>query len=139
MSDNRQASANSGKLKSPDSLNDCIRVAGPGVWLVLAAVILILAGACVWGIFGHIDTTVAATATVTDNMASFYVSDAAAGQIPETVIAKVGGYEYAFARSGEPSLSGPVCVGSAETSLPDGEYPAEVVLEREKPISFIFN
>lgn len=37
------------KVTSPEELNDYIRVVSPGVWLVMAAVILLLAGAIVWG------------------------------------------------------------------------------------------
>ena len=46
------------KVKSPENLDDYIQVSNPGVWLLLISVIVLLAGACVWGIFGHIDSTV---------------------------------------------------------------------------------
>ncbi len=39
-------------INSPDKLNDYIRVSTPGVWLVLAAVTVLLIGILVWGIFG---------------------------------------------------------------------------------------
>ena len=44
-------------MDSPESLNDYLRVTSPGVWLVLAAVIALLVGGILWGIFGRIDTT----------------------------------------------------------------------------------
>ena len=44
------------RISSPEQLNDYIRVANPGIWMILAAVIILLAGVCVWGIFGHLDT-----------------------------------------------------------------------------------
>ena len=34
------------KITSPENLNDYIRVASPGVWMTLCAVILILIGVC---------------------------------------------------------------------------------------------
>ena len=43
------------RLRSPEQLNEYIRVARPGVWLVLAAIILLLAGVVVWGVFGSVD------------------------------------------------------------------------------------
>ena len=52
------------KINSPENLNDYIRVTNPGVWLILAAVIALLIGACVWGFFGHIDTTADASAVL---------------------------------------------------------------------------
>lgn len=41
-------------IESPESLNDYLRVTSPRVWLVLAAVIALLAGGILWGIFGNI-------------------------------------------------------------------------------------
>lgn len=43
------------KMKSPESLNDYIKVSNPGVWMLIAGILLLLIGACVWGIFGSID------------------------------------------------------------------------------------
>ena len=37
------------KVKSPENLDDYIQVSNPGVWLLLVSVIILLAGACVWG------------------------------------------------------------------------------------------
>lgn len=42
------------RVSSPEQLNDYIRVTSPGVWLVLAADIVLLMGACVWRIFGRL-------------------------------------------------------------------------------------
>ena len=44
-------------MDSPESLNDYLRVTSPGVWLIMAAVIAVLVGAILWGIFGRINTT----------------------------------------------------------------------------------
>ena len=47
------------RVSSPEQLNDYIRVTTPSVWLVLAAIILLLVGMLAWSVFG----TVQATAT----------------------------------------------------------------------------
>ena len=36
------------KISSPEQMNDYIRVSNPRVWMILAAVIVLLAGVCVW-------------------------------------------------------------------------------------------
>ena len=36
------------RVASPEQLNDYVRVANPGVWLALAAVLALLVGACIW-------------------------------------------------------------------------------------------
>ncbi len=43
-------------IESPESLNDYLRVTSPGVWLVLATVIVLLVGGILWSVLGRIDT-----------------------------------------------------------------------------------
>ena len=43
------------RVSSPEELNDYIRVTSPSVWLVLAALIILLAGMLVWSIFGTVE------------------------------------------------------------------------------------
>ena len=63
------------KVTSPDQLNDYIRVAKPSVWILLAAVIILLSGIVCWSIFGHITTSVRGACSVgSDSAAYLYVS-----------------------------------------------------------------
>ena len=39
------------RIQSPEQLNDYLRVTDPSVWVLLAAVIVLLAGVLVWGSF----------------------------------------------------------------------------------------
>ena len=57
------------RLENPEKLNDYLRVTSPGVWLVLVAVIVLLVGTVIWGIFGTIKAT-AQAAIVTEGGAS---------------------------------------------------------------------
>lgn len=43
------------RINSPEQLNDYIRVIRPGAWLVLGAVVLLLAGVLIWSLTGEID------------------------------------------------------------------------------------
>ena len=42
------------KVSSPEQLNDYIQVTTPSVWIMLVAVIILLVGMLIWGIFGEI-------------------------------------------------------------------------------------
>ncbi|MBO4374919.1 MAG: hypothetical protein J5829_07410 [Lachnospiraceae bacterium] len=42
------------RVSSPEKLDDYIRVTTPGVWITLAALVILLAGTIVWGIFGEL-------------------------------------------------------------------------------------
>ena len=53
-------------IETPESLNDYLRVTSPGVWLVLAAVIVLLVGGILWSVLGRIDTKRQAAVVTSD-------------------------------------------------------------------------
>lgn len=42
------------KISSPEKLDDYIRVTTPSVWITLAAIVVLLVGVIVWGVFGEL-------------------------------------------------------------------------------------
>ena len=42
------------RVSSPEALNDYIRVTTPSVWVVLAAVVVLLVGMLCWSVFGRV-------------------------------------------------------------------------------------
>ena len=46
------------RISSPEQLTDYLRVTNPGVWVILAAIIIMLIGFFVWMSVGVIETTV---------------------------------------------------------------------------------
>ena len=58
------------KVSSPEKLDDYIRVTTPSVWITLAAILVLLVGAIIWGIFGeltihNVDGTIEKIAPIT--------------------------------------------------------------------------
>ena len=43
------------RVSGPESLNDYIRVTSPWVWIVLLALVLLIAGMLAWSVFGRIE------------------------------------------------------------------------------------
>lgn len=121
------------KIESPESLNDYIRVSKPGVWLLVAAVILLLIGACVWGLLGHVDTVVPARVAVTDGIAVCELADA-----PTDALALKIGDETCEIVDVSASEDGTAYVITAKTTLPDGAYDAKITTESIKPFSLVF-
>ena len=68
------------RISSPEQLNDYIKAAGPAAWLVLAAAVILLTGACIWGIFGRLETRLTAPVQVTEGNARLLLSQSR--QIP---------------------------------------------------------
>ena len=46
---------NNNKIKSPEQLNNYIRVTSPGIWFILSAIMLFLAGFFVWIFAGELE------------------------------------------------------------------------------------
>ena len=63
------------RISSPEQLNDRIRVANPGVWLLLTGILLILVGICVWGIFGRLNTQLTVGAATEQGRTICYVKE----------------------------------------------------------------
>ena len=126
------------KVKSPENLDDYIRVSNPGVWLLLVSVIILLAGACVWGIFGHIDSTVEASVRAENGAAVCYVEEDSISTLQTGMIVRFDDFETTITEirqeGGDYS-----CALQSDQTVPDGFYEGKVVVESYKPLSFILN
>ena len=146
------------KVSSPEQMNDYIRVTGPGVWLVLAAVIALLAGLIVWSALGRLETTVTAAAVAgPDGAAVCYIAEDDMDAVRAGQTVHIGGSDYALADvANKPvSVDGSfdayaLHVGGLEAgqwvypaaldgSLDEGVYEARIVVDSVSPISFLLN
>ena len=69
------------RVSSPEQLNEYIRVSSPAMWMVLLAIIVLLIGVCVWGVVGHLDTTVQTVAIGEDGQMTLYIREADAAYV----------------------------------------------------------
>ena len=121
------------RISSPDQLTDYLCVTNPGIWVILVAVILLLAGVFAWSMVGTLETKAEVKVVVSDHIAQIVPlgSETLADGMP----LRVSGQDYriAFAQTDEYGRS----VGMAEVNLPDGTYDGTVVTEAVQPISFL--
>ena len=127
------------KLKSPESLDECIKVTNPGIWLILASTILLLAGVCVWGIFGHIDSTAPAVVRIENGSAVCWITEENSAGVHSGTVVKFADTEAVITQVGEKGEGGYACTLSAASALPDGVYEGKAVLESFSPLSFVLN
>ncbi len=145
------------KVSSPEQLNDYIRVTTPGVWITLAAVIVLLAGFIVCGVTGSLETRVNVAAVSDSGTITCYVREADITDIAVGDAVRVGGEEYTVAAiSRQPEavddtfsaymlhVSGLsagewVYAVTLDGSLPDGVYEASVITDSVSAVSFLFN
>lgn len=127
------------KMKSPENLNDYIRVSNPGVWLLLISIIVLLAGACIWGFFGHIDSTAAVEVHVEDGTVTCYPEKDSTASVTAGMTVKFAGCEGTIISITESPDGRCACrIGAAEVPS-DGIYTGELVLEQIRPLSLLLD
>lgn len=145
------------QVSSPEQLNDYIRVPNPGIWMILLAVIVLLVGVCVWGVFGHMDTNLKVAAVCKDGKLICYVKEADIKSIENGMAVSVNDKQYTvdgieadpisvsqemgsyFLHLGELQKGEWVCPVTVNTDLEDGTYQATITVESVSPMSFIIN
>ena len=127
------------KVKSPENLDDYIRVSNPGIWLLLISVIVLLIGACVWGILGHIDSTVDVSIRADNGSIVCYIADEDISSVQKGMTVKFNDIETVITEIGQKDESGYACTLKSDTAVPDGVYRGKLVTESISPLSFIFN
>ena len=143
-------------IESPESLNDYLRVTSPGVWLVLGAVIALLAGMILWGIFGRIDTRVNLAVSSAEGRAVCYVPYESLDSVLASGSITVEGKEYTFTPGKDAEvvtvsettnpflrMAGSLEVGATMVTVPlssapaDGIYTGSVITESLQPIALL--
>lgn len=127
------------KVKSPDNLNEYIRVANPGVWVLLASIIALLLGMCIWGVFGQLTTEIQVDARVEDGAVICYLPAKDAQTVRPGMTANVDECTGTVTEVNVRSGSGSTCRIELEESLPDGIYIARIEVENIHPASFLLN
>ena len=145
------------RIESPEAMNDYLQVTSPGVWLVLAAVIVFLIGVCIWGIFGHIDSTIKAAVIATDEGTICLVPQNALESVIENRTMEIEGDDYELVPATlEPVviaedtnvywiLAGDLSVGDIvyriplSQNMPKGVYSGTIVTETLSPLSLLLN
>lgn len=145
------------RMSSPEQLNDYIKVINPGVWMALAAIVILLVGVCVWSVFGRLETKLSVAAVSQDGQTVLYVKEDNVASVRENMNVYIGGEVYKvtsvsaqpvtvteeiseYARhTGELSIGEWVYVVQIDGNMPDGVYKAQIVTDSVSPLYFVFN
>ena len=145
------------RMSSPEQLNDYIKVTNPGVWMALAAIVILLIGVCVWGVFGKLETKLPVAAVSQDGQTVLYVKEDDLSAVKENMSVYIGDETYKvtsvsaqpvavteeiseYARhTGELSIGEWVYVVQIDGSLASGTYKAHIVIDSVSPLYFVFN
>ena len=81
-------------ISSPEQLTDYLKVTDPGVWIILAAVILLLIGLFAWSTIGKLETTVAGIADVKNGTAQIMLTDRSDAALESGMTVRIGERQY---------------------------------------------
>lgn len=126
------------RVTSPEDLGDYLHVTSPTVWMLLAAIILLLLGVLAWSATANIDSIATGTAQVeAGSMIVILDDERLAGSLEPGMLVRVGEKECKINSVGT-EASG-THFASAETGLADGVYDAVVVLRQTQVLRLLFN
>lgn len=114
------------RISSPEQLTDYLRVTNPGIWVILAAVLVLLVGFFVWMSAGTIETTVEVGVSTQDHVAEVAIICSNA-TIQKGMTLRVGDQETVILSTKTDTYGR--AVGTAELSLSDGMYDGTLVTE----------
>lgn len=138
-------------MRSPEHLDDYIQVSNPGAWMIVCAVILVLAAGIVWGVFGRLDDTQDAVIVVGRNGATCYMDTEDASDLSrgDTVrvgdvtgtIGSVGGTPVLASMVTIPDATAPESgwydVATAFIDVPSGTYDCQIVVKTYSPLELL--
>ena len=100
-------------IESPEALNDYLRVTSPGIWLILASVVLFLIAVCIWGVFGHIDSTMDTAVVSKDGDVDCLVPEEAISGVLKNPSVKIDDLDYEL----KPSTLKPEIIRETDANL----------------------
>ena len=127
---------------SPEQLQDYIRVTNPLVWMILVAVILLLAGGIVAASFGKVEVTLNASAYVESGTAYIDMATPNASKLKKGMTVRFTEQDTEAQSEKIEWLTSELAEASFTVDLPDATqypYPCVVVTDVVSPITFLIN
>ena len=127
-----------GRISSPGQLDDYLHVTNLKIWLLLIAVILLIAGLLVWSASVTVESYATGSAQVENGQATVKFDNAEkASKVQVGMEVDIGG-NHAQITTVNTDANGNV-VATAQARIPDGAYDARVGYSTMQVISLLFN
>lgn len=126
------------RIQSPEQLNDYLHITNPTVWVILAAVIILLAGMLIWSNYAYIGSRATGMARVESGvMVVQFDDDSMASNVTAGMTVNAGGSASEITAVGWDE-DGRI-FALADTMLTDGVYEASVTYRVTQIIQLLFN
>lgn len=145
------------KIFSPEQINDYIKTSNPSIWIIFSAVAILLIGALTWAVFGELEITVPSVTVCEDGKAYCYISENDMKKITDNAYARIEGSEYDLDNISKLPVPATevisfyglhignfesdewVYTAEIESTLEDGIYKTNIIVESVSPISLLMN
>lgn len=147
------------QMKTPDDLKQCIKVASPGMFLMLAAILIFMVGGVAWSLLARLETKVDAAVEIKGDEAICYISED--DPVSEGMKIRIENCDYVLGEHSEKLVKLRVDDRNAEDilhvmnmdsdgwyniyeiagfeNIEDGIYKGEVIIDSVSPFSFLTN
>ena len=126
------------RMSSPEQLNDYLKVTSPKIWLLLAAVVLLIGGLLLWSGFTTIESYATGTARAVGGELTVTFDDAKkAGKVQAGMEMTVGDVQTEILTVGTNENN--EIVASAHAKIPDGLYTVRVGYKTTQVLSMLLN
>ena len=126
------------RISSPEQLNDYLRVTSPSVWVILAAIVVLLAGLLIWSSVATIESYVEGTGEVKKGVMTIRFTDQTfAKNVEEGMTVSAGNSECTVTHVGRDNNG--LVIATANTALSDGFYPVRVCFKQTQVLSLLFD
>ena len=125
------------KISSPEQLSDYLKVTGPGVWIILAIVIIMLIALIAWSTVGELETVVDGVAIVKGGTAEITVNETESAKLEKGMSVRIGGDDYIINNVDTDEFGRSLAYAS--TDKPNGRYEVKIVTDSVHPITFLFD
>ena len=126
------------RISSPEALSDYLHVTTPSVWLILIAIIMLLAGMLIWSNIASIDSFATGHAQVQDGkMYIEFDNEQIARNVQSGMIVMSGETQSRISSVGVDSRG--KIFALAHTELSDGYYVVDVLFKQTQVLQLLFN
>lgn len=125
------------KISTPDRLSEYLRVTNPSVWIILAAVLLLLIGLFVWAANATIETTISAQVSFNKGIGTVVTSGFGSGNLEEGETIRIGNRTLKIDTVSTDEMGR--VRAHVFSDMPDGTYNATVVLSSYHPLDFLLD
>ena len=126
------------RISSPEQLNDYLHVTNASVWVILAAVVILLIGMLIWSSVTTIESYAEGTGDVNGGVMTIRFDNEQFAKNVEKGMPVTAGDTKTVIQSIGKDADG-LLLATADTTLSDGFYPVRVTYKQKQILSLLFN